>query len=265
MTIADQLAAGIPRLRRFARALSGSQTIGDKWVAAALPNLAEGGVPRDDADAEIALFRALCSLAEGARVSPSTIEGVPVWEANTTTRLGALAPRERIVFLLRSLEGFDVHATAAIVNADSAEVEALMQKASEQIAEQLAARVLIIEDEPLIAMDLERIVEGLGHKISAIAHTHSQALAAVASDRPGLVLADVHLADGSSGIDAVEDILVNCPVPTVFITAFPHLLLTGERTEPTFLIAKPYDPDAVKAMISQVLFFGTALPQGQAA
>jgi DNA-binding LytR/AlgR family response regulator len=70
-----------------------------------------------------------------------------------------------------------------------------------------------------------------------------------------LVLADVQLADGSSGIEAVKEILEECSPPVVFITAFPDLLLTGTRPEPTFLMSKPFDPEAVKAMISQVLFF----------
>ena len=43
----------------------------------------------------------------------------------------------------------------------------------------------------------------------------------------------------------------------IFITSFPERLLTGERPEPTFLITKPYDPNAIKATVSQALFFGT--------
>jgi len=75
--------------------------------------------------------------------------------------------------------------------------------------------------------------------------------------RPGLVLADVQLADGSSGIDAVSDILGEFDVPVIFITAFPERLLTGERPEPTYLISKPFQPENVKAAISQALFFHT--------
>ncbi len=43
----------------------------------------------------------------------------------------------------------------------------------------------------------------------------------------------------------------------IFITAFPERLLTGERPEPTFLVTKPFNPDMVKALISQALFFET--------
>jgi CheY-like chemotaxis protein len=107
----------------------------------------------------------------------------------------------------------------------------------------------------MIVMDLESIVEGLGHRVAGVARTHSEALSAVEKEEPGLVLADIQLADGSSGLDAVNDMLVSIQVPVIFITAYPDRLLTGERPEPTFLITKPYQPDTVKAIVSQALFF----------
>jgi len=73
--------------------------------------------------------------------------------------------------------------------------------------------------------------------------------------RPGLVLADILLADGSSGLDAVNEILRTISVPVIFVTAYPQRLLTGTRPEPTFLITKPFHPNNVKAIISQALFF----------
>ena len=131
----------------------------------------------------------------------------------------------------------------------------LLDQASKEIGRQIATDVLIIEDEPLIALDLERILEDLGHRVTSIARTHKDALKAAALQKPGLVLADIRLADGSSGLDAVNDILGSFTVPVVFITAYPEKLMTGERPEPTFLITKPFREDAVKAIVSQVLFF----------
>ena len=115
--------------------------------------------------------------------------------------------------------------------------------------------VLIIEDEPLIAMDLEGIVTSIGHEVQANARTHAEAVAAVKARRPGLVLADIQLADGSSGLEAVNEILGEIEVPVIFITAYPEQLLTGLRPEPTFLIPKPFQTDTVKAVVSQALFF----------
>jgi len=114
---------------------------------------------------------------------------------------------------------------------------------------------MIIEDEPLIAMDLEALVESLGHSVTGIARTRDEAVALAGSKRPGLILADIQLADGSSGLDAVNDLLATFQAPVIFITAYPERFLTGERPEPAFLIAKPFQPANVSAVISQALFF----------
>src|SRR5690606_20369950 len=124
---------------------------------------------------------------------------------------------------------------------------------------QVATDVMIIEDEPLIAMDIEQMVQSMGHSVTGVARTHAEALKLFNEKRPGLVLADIQLADGSSGIDAVNDILKSVTVPVIFITAFPERPLTGERPEPAFLVTKPFQPDMVKALVSQVLFFSDAM------
>jgi CheY-like chemotaxis protein len=142
-----------------------------------------------------------------------------------------------------------------VLNTDVAKVDELIDVAGREIAQQVATDVLIIEDEPMIAMDLESIVEGLGHRVTAVARTHGEAVKAASKKKPGLVLADIQLADGSSGLDAVNEMLATFAVPVIFITAYPDRLLTGERPEPAFLITKPYQPDTVKAIVSQALFF----------
>ena len=118
--------------------------------------------------------------------------------------------------------------------------------------------MLIIEDEPLISMQLEDLVRGLGHDICGTAATRTQAQQVVAEKTPGLVLADIQLADGSSGLDAVDDILSIGSVPVIFITAYPERLLTGDRPEPTYLVTKPFQEATVRAAISQALFFNAS-------
>jgi len=102
--------------------------------------------------------------------------------------------------------------------------------------------VLIIEDEPFIAMELEGLIESLGHRVIGVASTHGDAIALMKNKKPGLILSDIQLADGSSGLDAVNELLRSFEVPVIFITAFPERFLTGERPEPAFLIAKPFQP-----------------------
>lgn len=173
-------------------------------------------------------------------------------------RLARITPLSRQALLLTAMEGFTVEDTAYLIETTTQEVENLVTEALSEIGRQTRARVLVIEDEPIIAMDLETIVRDLGHEVVAVAVTRDEAVAEAVSNRPGLILADIQLADDSSGIDAVKDILSQFSVPVIFITAFPERLLTGERPEPTFLITKPFQRATVKAAISQALFFDMA-------
>lgn len=170
-------------------------------------------------------------------------------------RLGRLTPEHRTALLLILMEGFSPEETAQILEVPMDTVEARFEAAAKDIDAQLATDVLIIEDEPIVALDLARLVEELGHRVAGMAATQDEAVA-MARERPlGLVLADVRLADGSSGLDAATDILADFDIPVIFITAFPERLLTGERDEPTFLITKPFREEAVKALVGQALFF----------
>lgn len=255
MSLSDRIVAQIPELRRFARALCGDQQSGDALVAATLKTIAEEpSLVATEGDLATSLFRVFCGIWQTRPDSqPSSASGSP--EANADQRLASLVPLERLILLLNQIEGFSEAQIAMILDTHVGTVAAELEAANADIAAQLESRILIIEDEPLISMDISRLVASLGHAVTSIARTHDEALAAIARERPGLVIADVQLADGSSGIDAVNDILREYAPPVIFITGHPELLLTGERPEPTFLLSKPYDPDEVKAMISQVLFF----------
>jgi CheY-like chemotaxis protein len=175
--------------------------------------------------------------------------------ASTDARLSHLTPLSREAFLLTTVEEFSIDDTARILDCGEAEVRALVDQAGREITAQVATDVLIIEDEPMIAIDIETIVQSLGHRVHGVARTHDESVALFKSGSPGLVLADIQLADGSSGLEAVNELLRLRQVPVIFITAFPERLLTGERPEPTFLLTKPYQPETVRATISQALFF----------
>ena len=249
----------LPYLRRYARALTGSQTSGDAHVTACLEAIvAEPSIFDRSDGVKVGLYRLFQELWHGlrARRRPGGRRRRQR-ERTARERLAAMPPESRQVLLLTTLEGFRPEEAALIADRSVAEIHELIAAAVAEIDRQIATRVLIIEDEPLISMDLAEIVESLGHEVTTIARTATQAVGAAGTDAPGLVLADIQLADGSSGLDAVRDILAMFEVPVIFITSFPERLLTGKRPEPTFLITKPYDPNAVKAAISQALFFRT--------
>lgn len=258
--IAEAVASELPYLRRFARALCGRQDSGDAYVAMTLEALVEDpGLFDQSFAARVALYRVFLKVWQASPVNQQ-IEHGDVGEAglDIDRRLELITPLPRQTFLLTSVEGFSPSETASILDVSEHDVMTLIDSAGKEIAEQIATDILIIEDEPLIALDLEQLVTDIGHSVNEIARTHREAVAAVNQKRPGLVLADIQLADGSSGVEAVNEILADINVPVIFITAYPDRLLTGERPEPTFLITKPFQPEMVKAMISQALFFNQA-------
>ena len=167
-----------------------------------------------------------------------------------------ITPRPRQAFLLVALEGFSEEEAARILDCDLPALRGLVEQSGRELAAEIATDVLIIEDETFIAMDIEALVESLGHRVIGVARTHAEAIALAKRKQPGLILADIQLADGSSGLDAVNELLGAFEVPVIFITAYPERFLTGQRPEPAFLIAKPFQLAVVSAVASQALFFG---------
>jgi DNA-directed RNA polymerase specialized sigma24 family protein/CheY-like chemotaxis protein len=257
MSLSHEIAPHLPYLRRFARALCGRQESGDAYVVALLESLvADPSLFPRGMDARAALYRVFLKIWDSLEINHAPQPSpAGASDAAVSRHLEALTPRPRQAFLLTAVEGFTPEETARIMDTSVAGVSQLLDAAGREIAELVATDVLIIEDEPLIAMDIESIVTSLGHRVGALARTRKEAVEAAQRKRPGLVLADIQLADGSSGLDTVNEILEFMDVPVVFVTAHPERLLTGERPEPAFLITKPFSPDTVKALISQALFF----------
>lgn len=259
MSVSDQIAIQLPYLRRYARALTGSQHSGDAYVRATLEAaLADRDLRDAIARSRAALYEAFTRIWSTGHVEePVTdVEG-GVREQAAQERLSVVAPTHRQALLLTTVEEFTREETATILGLDVEEVDVLVAQAIAEIEGESATRVLIIEDEPLISMQLEGLVTDLGHTVVGTAATHKQAVEMFEKNPAGLVLADIQLADGSSGIDAVEDLLKFGDVPVIFITAYPERLLTGERPEPTYLVTKPFQETTVRATISQALFFNS--------
>lgn len=263
MTFSHLLAPELPYLRRFARALTGQQRLGDACTAATLEAiLAKPQLFDRTLAPRVALYKVFLAVwLSGARPAgngPDFPRGKSPCreEHSAANRLDALAPRSRIAFLLAAVEDFAPHDIAETLGCPESEVRALLAEARREIGEQIATDVLILEDEPVIAMDLEDLVGELGHRVVGVARTKREALAFAEMQAPGLILADLQLADGSSGLSAANELLQTLDLPVIFVTAYPEQLLTGGGSEPAFLIAKPFRSETVKAAISQALFFG---------
>ncbi len=255
--LSETVAVNLPYLRRYARALTGSQTSGDRYAIAVLEEVLADPAPLATAsDVKTGLFRVFHSVwtSFGTPVSPAEDRIAAAAQAH----LARLTPNSREALILHSIEGFSPLQIAEILGIPEAEASGLIEKAVQEMEETMRGKVMIIEDEAIIAMDISAIVEGLGHNITGIARTRDEAVRLAARIRPDLILADIQLADNSSGVDAVNDILAKfLHIPVVFITAFPERLLTGERPEPAFIINKPYTEEQVRSAVSQAMFFSS--------
>jgi CheY-like chemotaxis protein len=248
MSVKAAVGPELPFLRRYARAITGSQRLGDAAVRQVLEAILAAP---DSFDASkpprVELYRIFHQLWEPGTMfdasEPSSGDGL----------VARLPLPSRQALLLTAVEGFSTQEVALILGSSTASVSDDIATARQSITDSLQVAVMIIEDEAIIALHIRSIVEGLGHSVTGIARTRTETFALAERTRPELVLADISLADGSSGIDAVKDILSAMSVPVIFITAFPERLLTGERPEPTYLITKPFEPETVIATIGQAL------------
>jgi DNA-directed RNA polymerase specialized sigma24 family protein len=255
--LASAVGTNLPYLRRYARALTGSQDTGDRYAAATLEAvIAEPSTLGDKSTIKTALFRTFHAVWSSAG-APLGDPDTPL-SARAQAHLAALTPNTREALLLHTIEGFRDDEIARIMDISADEVAELIAIADREMSQAIAGKVMVIEDEAIIAMDIAAIVREMGHAVTGIARTRTAAVELAASDRPDLILADIQLADNSSGIDAVNDILRQFErIPVIFITAFPERLLTGARPEPAFLITKPYAEDQVRSAVSQAMFFAS--------
>lgn len=256
VNLAQTIGRELPYLRRYARALTGNQTAGDNYAAATLEAILADRSMMDGDNPRVALFRTFHAIWQSS--------GQPVAEegdgraARAQTHLRELTPNSREALLLRTIEELRYEQIAEVMGVENDEAEELVQIALNEMGRAIRGKVMIIEDETIIAMDLKGIVQAMGHEVTGVARTHSAAIQLAGERRPDLILADIQLADGSSGVDAVNELLSSMgDMPVIFITAFPERLLTGDRPEPAFLISKPYSEEQVRSAVSQAMFFAS--------
>ncbi|MDM7255587.1 MAG: response regulator [Paracoccus sp. (in: a-proteobacteria)] len=255
--LAQKIARELPYLRRYARALTGSQTAGDNYAAATLEAILSDRSLMNGGETRIGLYRTFHVIWQSS--------GQPVAEGDADSRaaraqshMAGLTPNSREALLLRTIEELRYDQIAQVMQCEQGEAEELVQIALNEMGQAIHGKVMVIEDETIIAMDLKGIVQSMGHDVTGIARTHKAAMELAQKVRPDLILADIQLADGSSGVDAVNELLAEMgDIPVIFITAFPERLLTGDRPEPAFLISKPYTEEQVRSSVSQAMFFAS--------
>ncbi|MBO0712134.1 MAG: response regulator [Acetobacteraceae bacterium] len=240
----DQLVHALPYARRYARALSGSQSRGDALVADSLKQLLAKGTI--EGDARMCLYRCVTHRFDQSGGRSGSAET-------------GLSRTQRRLLLLTSLEGTSVEQAASIVGLSVEAAQRDLTEAREQLRASAAADVLIIEDEPIIAMDIEELVQNCGHRVVGVAANERDAVEIARRTRPGLILADINLGAGGDGANAVSRILSTHPAPVIFVTAYPERLLTGETIEPAFVITKPFEPMTLAIATYQAVTGGVHL------
>ncbi len=243
----EDLIRALPYARRYARALIGSQVRGDALVAASLRAMLDGaGAPGPDP--RLALYASITRAAAGS----APADGAATGEAGLSTL-------QRQLLLLTALEGLSLDKAAAVAGLDEPDAAASLAEARLHLREAAATDVLIIEDEPIIAMDLEELVAGCGHRVVGVACSEAEAVEIALRTRPGLILADVNLGHGGDGASAVATISRQHQAPVIFVTAYPERLLTGEAVEPAFVITKPFEPLTLAIATYQAVTGGVRL------
>ena len=242
----EDLIRALPYARRYARALTGSQPRGDNMVADSLRDLLADD-PAAGGDARVALYRAITRR----------------FDSLTTLQLpalaGGLSGTQRKLLLLTSLEELPVDAAAGVLDMAPADAAAQASEAREHLRAGAATDVLIIEDEPIIAMDIEELVLNCGHRVVGMATTETEAVEMAERHKPGLILADINLGIGGDGTSAVSRIMKHHYAPVIFVTAYPERLLTGEDLEPAFVITKPFEPLTLAIATYQAVTGGVRL------
>ncbi|WP_445599822.1 response regulator [Azospirillum sp. A39] len=113
-------------------------------------------------------------------------------------------------------------------------------------------RVLIIEDEPLIVLDLTAILKELGCEVCAVAGTAGEAVEAAARHEPDLILADIRLPGPKDGIEAVKTIQAARRTPVLFVTSNWRELRARGLAD-AMAIGKPFLPSVLRQAIRTVL------------
>jgi CheY-like chemotaxis protein/DNA-directed RNA polymerase specialized sigma24 family protein len=249
----DDLIRVLPYARRYARALTGSQPTGDALVADCLRETLSGapGLPEALTDARHVLYWGVTKRFEAHGTSDDGADG--------------LTAKQRELLLLTSLEDVSTDDAAPILGLRPEQAHELLGLARERLRAAASTDVLIIEDEPIIAMDLEELVQSCGHRVVGVAASEAEAIALAERTRPGLILADINLGLGGDGTSAVSAILRSHYAPVIFVTAYPERLLTGDAVEPAFVITKPFEPLTLAIATYQAVTGGVQLDSVQAA
>lgn len=247
-----QILSQLPSLRRYAGFLTGSDEKGDALVTATLEGILAGKIALcADAELRIALFRALHDVWEPPdEISVKSSSGV----RHRGDRFeDIVSPIERAVLILTRLEGLFVSEAGYVLRMDVGIAQRRLDWAESKLEHLLDRRILIVEDNILLAMELEELIASLGHRPIGPATTRAEAVNLAMRKRPHLILSDIQLRDGTSGIDAVDRIRHDIDIPVIYLTAFPNQLGDRRHEPDSYVVPKPFSNSLIRSFITNAL------------
>jgi len=117
------------------------------------------------------------------------------------------------------------------------------------------ARIMVVEDEGVVALQISEALKGLGYEVPVVAMTGEEAVAKLLETEPDLVLMDIHLKGGLSGVEAAKRIRTRLDVPVIYLTAYSdaETLEQAQLTEPYGYVLKPFEEKSLHAIIQMSL------------
>ncbi|RJP21565.1 MAG: PAS domain S-box protein [Candidatus Abyssobacteria bacterium SURF_5] len=118
------------------------------------------------------------------------------------------------------------------------------------------AKILIVEDEGIEALDMQQRLESFGYTVSGVASTGKEAISMARETRPDLILMDIMLQGDVDGVTAAEDIRTRFDIPVIYLTAYAdeHTLQRAKKTEPFGYIVKPFQERELHITIDMALY-----------
>ncbi len=119
-------------------------------------------------------------------------------------------------------------------------------------------KILIVEDENIIALDIRSILEDLGYMVSAIVSSGEESIQKASKMKPDLVLMDIKLKGSIDGVSAGEEIYKQFRIPIVYLTAYSDQatidrINNGKNGNPSTVINKPFDEGELQTVIDNTL------------
>ncbi len=185
-------------------------------------------------------------------------EGCPAPSPHPIERALGLLPEElRRVYLLVALEDLPLLDVAQIMHITPTEAMQRLGAARDGVRNTLTQRVLVVEDNPALALEIGSLVIDMGHVLCGTATNEREALELAEAEKPTLALLDVRLADGGNGVEVARALRQQKALRTILVTAFDDDLEALDARHLGQVVRKPFTPEAVKAAISRAVFMPT--------